>query len=241
MYLVLYEVDNHTYQLFLDNYDGKPNNAGEEEWSEVRVEVKPTGNVIANMDCMDSAVPYDGSTTCRITLLNIGNNSVSVSVTSVDFGTVHNAWSESYQKGIKVEPVTLTLPPNDDKDITMKIDLRMLAEDFWGSPHFAYKFAEYTSYEIVVHFNNGIAIGDVLTVLDESLKPSKVGVVCSIIGGFAAGIATGANPGAAIAGAGLGYAFGAGLEKLYWKLFLIAHDADWSISPDNNGNSVNGG
>ncbi|GAB6101719.1 hypothetical protein JCM16138_09420 [Thermococcus atlanticus] len=207
----------------------------------MKVEVKPTGNVIANMDCMDSVIPYDGSTTCRITLLNTGDNSVSVSVTSVDFGTVHNAWSKSYQKGIKVEPITLTLPPNDDKEIDVKIDLRILAQDFWGSPHFAYKFTEYTSYEIVVHLDNRLTVSDILTVLDKPLEPSKVGVVCSIIEGIGAGIATGANPAAAVAGAGLGYTFGTGLEKLYWGLYSIAHDANWSIPSDNNGNSVNGG
>ena len=28
-------IGNHTIKLFLDNYDGKPNGAGEEHWSEV--------------------------------------------------------------------------------------------------------------------------------------------------------------------------------------------------------------
>ena len=170
-----------------------------------------------------------------------GNESVSVSVTSVDFGTVRNAWGESYQRGIEVKPIKITLPPYDDKEIDVKIDLRKLAQDFWGNDHFTYKFAEHTSYEIVVHFDNGINVSDVLTILNKPLEPSKVGVVCSIMGGIGAGIATGANPAAAVAGAGLGYAFGEGLEKLYWKLYSIAHDANWNIPSDNDGNSVNEG
>ncbi|WP_206203571.1 hypothetical protein [Thermococcus sp. M36] len=38
-------VDNHTFKLFLDNYDGKPNGVGEEHWSEVKVEVNPMRGV----------------------------------------------------------------------------------------------------------------------------------------------------------------------------------------------------
>ena len=219
----IYGVGNHTFKLFLDNSDGKPNSIGEEHWAEARVEVKPVGNVIASMECMDSVIPYDGSTTCEVTLLNTGNDSVSVSVTSVDFGTVHNAWAKSYQRGIEVKPIKITLPPHHDKEIDVKIDLRKLDQDFWGSDHFTYKFAEHTSYQVTVHLDNGINVSDVLTILNKPLELSKVGVLCSIVGGIGAGFATGANPAAAVAGAGLGYALGASLEKLYWGLYLIAH------------------
>ena len=170
-----------------------------------------------------------------------GNGSVPVSVTSVGFGTVHNAWAESYQRGIEVKPIKISLPPNDGKEIAVTIDLRKLAQDFWGNDHFAYKFAEHTSYQVTVHFDNGVGVSDILTILDKPLEPSNVGIVCSILGSIGAGIATGANPAVAVAGAGLGYAFGAGLEKLYWELYLIAHDANWNIPSDSDGNSVNGG
>ncbi|AMM53224.1 hypothetical protein TQ32_00970 [Pyrococcus kukulkanii] len=122
------------------------------------MKVRPVSNVIASMECMDSAIPYDGSTTCKVTLVNKEKTSVTISVTSVDFGTVQNAWARSYQWGIKVDPITITLPYNGDKEIDVKIDLRMLAQDFWGSSHYVYKFAEYTSYGIVVHLNNGITV-----------------------------------------------------------------------------------
>jgi len=37
----IHGVGNHTFKVFLDNSDGKPNGSGEEHWDEVRVEVKP--------------------------------------------------------------------------------------------------------------------------------------------------------------------------------------------------------
>ena len=49
---------NHTFRLFLDNYDSKPNGEGEEGWATVIVKVKPTENVIANMSCNPAAVPF---------------------------------------------------------------------------------------------------------------------------------------------------------------------------------------
>ncbi|MDK2913244.1 MAG: hypothetical protein PWQ79_159 [Thermococcaceae archaeon] len=37
----IHGVGNHAFKLFLDNYDGEPNGAGEEHWAEVTVKVKP--------------------------------------------------------------------------------------------------------------------------------------------------------------------------------------------------------
>ncbi|NJE61895.1 hypothetical protein [Thermococcus sp. 21S7] len=49
--LVVHGVGNHTYRLFLDNYDGKPNGKGDEHWDEVRVGVKSFKVQKASMDC----------------------------------------------------------------------------------------------------------------------------------------------------------------------------------------------
>ncbi|WP_457753908.1 hypothetical protein [Thermococcus sp.] len=79
-------VGNHTYTLFLDNVDGEPNGIGEEHWSEVKVEVKPVGNVIATMDCNPSVVPLDDSTTCTVHIELKSADTVMLNLKEVDFG-----------------------------------------------------------------------------------------------------------------------------------------------------------
>ena len=178
-----------------------------------------------------------------------GNGSVPVSVTSVDFGTVHNAWAESYQRGIEVKPIKITLPPYDDKGIDVKIDLRKLAQDFWGNDHFAYKFAEHTSYQITVHFNTGTMASSVLTIKDVSENQDdplivKAGVV---VGGILGGVITGAvtrNPQAAIEGAATGYAVGTATTwaavSFSWKVYAIYKGIE-GIPGDWDNNAVVGG
>ena len=213
------------------------------------MEVKPTGNVTANMECMDSVIPYDGSTTCEVTLLNTGNGSVSVSVTSVDFGTVHNAWAKSYQRGIEVKPIKITLPPNDDKEIDVKIDLRKLAQDFWGNDHFAYKFAEHTSYQVTVHFNTGTMASSVLTIKDVSENQDDPLIVKAggVVGGILGGVITGAvtrNPQVAIEGAITGYAVGTATTwaavSFSWKVYAMYKGIE-GIPGDGDNNAVVGG
>jgi len=69
-------VGNHTYRLFLDNVDGKPNGAGEEEWSEVKVEVKISDHLkqVAS-DCNSIYFKYKmgyykATLTCQLTIYN---------------------------------------------------------------------------------------------------------------------------------------------------------------------------
>ncbi|NJE61902.1 hypothetical protein [Thermococcus sp. 21S7] len=213
-------------------------------------------NVIANMTCMDSAIPYDGSTTCKVMLLNAGRGSpspqprtVSVSVSSVDLGTVHNAWAKSYQRGIEVDPIKVTLPPNDDKEIDVKIDLRVLAQDFWGNDHFAYKFAEHKSYMITVHFDNGVVVSDILTIKDTSenqnapLIVKAGGIVGGILGGVISGVIT-RNPEVTLKGAVVGWAIGTAatwtIVSLSWKIYAL-YEGVTGISGDGDNNAVVGG
>ncbi len=96
----VYGVGNYTFKLFLDNYDGKPNGEGEEGWTTVIVEVKPTENVIANMSCNPAAVPLEHSTTFRGHIIR---NVQQPFLTSSP--TLHGDESEGYRSLLRALPL----------------------------------------------------------------------------------------------------------------------------------------
>ncbi|ASI99775.1 hypothetical protein A3L02_09465 [Thermococcus celer Vu 13 = JCM 8558] len=84
-------VGNHTFKLFLDNYDGEPNGAGEEHWSNVAVEVKPMkGSELKQVgfDCNDpefnwKGTEYKASLVCRAFIYNPTQNDISLNAVAV--------------------------------------------------------------------------------------------------------------------------------------------------------------
>jgi len=93
--LDVYGVGNHTYKLFLDNYDGKPNGAGEEHWSKVTVEVEPTNGTLKQVgfECDDLYLStgldrehhllYRGTLTCEAILYNPTSRNLVGNITDV--------------------------------------------------------------------------------------------------------------------------------------------------------------
>ena len=143
--LDVYGVGNHTYKLFLDNTDGKPNGAGEEEWSEVKVEVKPMSGVEleqVGFECNDpefnwNGIEYKAILVCRAfvynpTQENIYLNSVGVKewhVDNLDFAdTLSSSWAVEYPNLVQSsETATITFRN------TARTGLITLEKDLFGA------------------------------------------------------------------------------------------------------------
>ncbi|EEB73509.1 hypothetical protein TAM4_1258 [Thermococcus sp. AM4] len=250
----VYGVANHTFKLFIDNTDGKPNGNGEEHWDEGTMEVNPVGNIIANMSCKPAVISYTGSTSCRITLLNQGDSDVAISVASVDFGTLREVWNGANTKGINVDLASVVLPPNDDKTIVVHIDLEGLAQTIWGDKYYARNFLEHESYMITVNFDNIYPVSDTVSVFyEESSIEKHSRELGSIIGGFIGGVIAGAiTEGSAteegiVTGAALGAILGdkisSGVVSILDFFIDISNFKLQDIPNDSvqDNNSVNGG
>ena len=198
----IHGVGNHTFKVFLDNSDGKPNSVGEEHWDEVRVEVKPTGNVIASMSCDPAVVPLDGSTTCTVHLGLKSADTVTLNLEEVDFGG-KRVWPDG-PSSMVVSRKTVTLTPaNMQEDLTVTITVNdELANYYFGKPVYRTyidKFAGH-SYLIGVKFDAlGYPVSDAITVV---YKDTRSGTDKAIDYGSTAGeiistaqlVAEGSNP-----------------------------------------------
>ncbi|CAI1492694.1 protein of unknown function [Thermococcus nautili] len=117
--LDIYGVGNHTFKLFLDNADGKPNGVGEEHWSEVKVEVK--GSIVPpNLDCTQEVFPGD-KITC-VASWNPKTTLSSLTLKEVWFGT-KKVWN------VDLSSVNLVKGPTLTPSRTIKLELR-LDDDF---------------------------------------------------------------------------------------------------------------
>ncbi|WP_461862993.1 hypothetical protein [Thermococcus sp.] len=169
----VYGVGNHTFKVFLDNYDGKPNGKGEEHWSEATVEVKPVGNVIANMSCDPAIVPLDSSTTCTINFESKSADTVTLNLEEVDFGG-KKVWPDG-PSSVVVPKKTVTLTPtNMQEDLTVTITVNdELANYYFGKPVYRTyidKFAGH-SYLVEVKFDSlGYPISDAITVVYKDTR-----------------------------------------------------------------------
>lgn len=94
----IHGVGNHTFRVFLDNYDGEPNGAGEEHWAEVTVEVKPVNGTElkqVGFECDDpefnwNGIEYKASLVCRATVYNPSQNNIEINIVSVKTWSVGN-------------------------------------------------------------------------------------------------------------------------------------------------------
>ncbi|WP_456366126.1 COG1470 family protein [Thermococcus sp.] len=128
----VYSVGEHTFKLFLDNYDGKPNGEGEEHWSKTTVEVKPSGNVIASMSCDPAVVPLDGSTTCTVHLGLKSADTVTLNLEEVDFGG-KKVWPDGPSSIVVPEKTVTLTPTNMQEDLTVTITVNdELANYYFG-------------------------------------------------------------------------------------------------------------
>ncbi|AIF69869.1 hypothetical protein PAP_07395 [Palaeococcus pacificus DY20341] len=82
----------YTYKLFLDNYDGEPNGAGEEHWSEVKVEVKAMNGTElkqVSFECDDpefnwNGIEYKATLVCKAFVYNPAQENVLLNSLSVN-------------------------------------------------------------------------------------------------------------------------------------------------------------
>ncbi len=104
-------VTDHTFKLFIDNYDGKPNDAGEEEWSKVKVEVKPSSVLASFMNCSDLALSAERGNpvldmSCEVHFTN--PTDIEWEITRID--TEARILKTEYTKDSTIEPTkTITL------------------------------------------------------------------------------------------------------------------------------------
>jgi len=118
----VYGVGNHTFKLFLDNYDGKPNGKGEEHWSKTTVEVKPVNGTElkqVGFECDDPEFnwnrgEYTATLVCKAFVYNPAQNSVGISIVSVKEWSVNNrdlkdalehAWVVKYPEAINASKI----------------------------------------------------------------------------------------------------------------------------------------
>ncbi|WP_240703283.1 hypothetical protein [Thermococcus indicus] len=167
-------VSTHTFKLFLDNYDGEPNGAGEEHWSEVKVEVK-SWKADLKLECDDEVVLGENDVDdldCTLYLFRTNpEESVQVRISEIDVGGA-KVWPSEF-KGVTLSKDTLRVTPNDPDDethITITVD-ESFAEFYFGiDPLFPWhsyvnKLATEQPWEILVHFENALSISTTFQIL----------------------------------------------------------------------------
>jgi len=165
----VYGVGNHTFKLFLDNYDGKPNGKGEDHWAEVTVEVramngtelKQVGSECSDLYFTWELIDYHAALTCRAVLYNPTDKTLVIANTSAGkpkIGIIPDGvvmTPSSFEKHLSKFSVTVSnakIPPQGDTVITFKSEISgvplLVLEYYWG-----------TYYTITipydVHLNNG--------------------------------------------------------------------------------------
>ncbi|GEM_PF-984444 len=135
--LDVYGVGNHTFKLFLDNADGEPNGAGEEHWSEVTVEVKPTNGTLKQVgfECKDIYFDfrdraYRATLVCKVYLYNPLESALDVRDVAVlqgySLGDLEDVTGGSLSTGEwTINPSAFSLNPQETKTVTFSLPLEI--------------------------------------------------------------------------------------------------------------------
>ncbi|WP_456321547.1 hypothetical protein [Palaeococcus sp. (in: euryarchaeotes)] len=149
----LYGVANHTFKLFIDNTDGKPNGNGDEKWRKVKVEVKPIKGIglkQVGVECDNlyftwEFIDYHATLTCRAILYNPTNESLTIINSSKG-----KPWIGTFDSGISMSPSPFNdhlskfdtdvsnteIPPQGTTVITFKSEINgvplVVLEYYWG-------------------------------------------------------------------------------------------------------------
>jgi len=254
--LDVYGVGNHTYKLFLDNYDGKPNGAGEEHWSKVTVEVKPISSAYATLNCPQSVPQNDERPTqCKIKVWNIGNNTISTKITKVVFGN-NVIWNGTDTVAATIDQVSITVPPHGVNNVSLAFSVQGIATLLFGDPFFNYKLPEYSPYLVKVYFTNLPPTGDIVEITEaNSIAQTIYNYGTATISGALIGMAVAYfGEGGILAGALSGGASGVAGQALvdsgslnWFKLLIekgyLRYKHKTGIISDNepDGNDVTGG
>ena len=114
----VYGVGNHTFKVFLDNYDGEPNGKGEEHWDEVTVEVRAMNGTelkLVSSECGKLYFKYDmgnyrARLACEFVIYNEYNFSLEVSgkiMTKIN-ASVLNKYLQSDSLVTSINPHTIS-------------------------------------------------------------------------------------------------------------------------------------
>ena len=168
----IYGVGNHTFKLFLDNSDGKPNSIGEEHWAEVRVEV---GGKMAspNLACTKEVPPGD-----TITCVASWNQQIHVSslkLQQIWFGE-KKVWEDgtSSVESVVMDSRSYTLTPSNTIQVRIILDDNFanwyFGESPWDPLDASYKdrLGGYT-YKVEFIFEENVVSEDLVMVKDLGL------------------------------------------------------------------------
>ena len=254
--LDVYGVGNHTYKLFFDNVDGKPNGAGEEHWSEVTVEVKPTTSAYATLDCPRSVPQNDErATQCKIQVWNTGNKAFSTKITKVVFGN-NVIWNGTNTVAASIDQVSITMPPHEVNNVSLTFTVNGIATLLFGDPFFNYKLPEYSPYLVKVYFTNLPPASDIVEITEANsivqtiynygtatISGATIGAAIAFFGG--GGVVAGAIGGGASGVAGQALVDSGSLN---WLKYLIEkaylhykHKTGVTLDNGSDGNDVTGG
>ena len=188
----VYGMGNHTFKLFLDNYDGKPNGEGEEHWVGVKVTVKLTTSAYATLDCPQSMPQNDErASQCKIKVWNTGNNVFSTRITRVVFGN-NVVWNGTDTAAVAVDQVSITVPPHGVNNVSITFTANGIAKLLFGDPFFNYKLPEYSPYLVKVYFTN-------LPPASDTVEITKANSIVQTVYNYGTAFTSGAFIGAAIA------------------------------------------
>ncbi|EEB73402.2 hypothetical protein [Thermococcus sp. AM4] len=252
----LYGVANHTFKLFIDNTDGKPNGNGEEKWRKVKVEVKPISSVYATLDCPQSVPQNDERPTqCKIKVWNTGNKVFSTRITKVVFGN-NVIWNGTDTVAATIDQVSITVPPHGVNNVSLTFTVNGIATLLFGDPFFNYKLPEYSPYLVKVYFTNLPPASDIVEITEANsivqtiyiygtaaISGATIGMAVAYFGG--GGILAGALSGGASGVAGQALVDSESLNwfKLLIEKVYLRYKHKTGITPDNgsDGNDVTGG
>ncbi|ASJ08901.1 hypothetical protein A3L11_06545 [Thermococcus siculi] len=197
---VKYNVANFTYTFYgVGNYTFilTADWGSETHTRTARVEVKPTGNILASMDCNPTTVPLDSSTTCTIHLGLKNADTVTLNLEEVDFGG-RKVWPTG-PSSVRVNKQTMTLTPTTMQgDLTITININdELADYYFGHWGYTHKLLETHSYRIEAYLEGlSYPVSDVITITgkEEDWKDKATSLGADFVGGSIVAVAAGSNP-----------------------------------------------
>ncbi len=249
-------VGNHTFKLFLDNTDGKPNGIGEEHWSEVRVEVRPNKLAYATLDCPRRVPQNDEKPVqCKIKVWNTGDGVFSTKITKVIFGN-NVIWEGADTTAAEIDQLLITVPAHGVNNVSLTLSMNGLAKLLYGDTFFNYKLPEYSPYLVKVYFTNLPPASDIIEITEANsflqtvynygtaaISGAGIGAAVAFFGGGSILVGAAGGGASGVAGQALVDSGSLNWFKLLIEVIYTSLKHKEGIIPDSSydGNDVTGG
>ena len=224
-------VGNHTFKVFLDNSDGKPNGVGEEHWAAVTVEV---GGKIAspNLACTKEVPPGD-----TITCVASWNQQISIDsleLQQIWFGG-KKVWKDgtSSVKSVVMDSRSYTLTPSNTIQVRIILDDNFANWYFGKSPwdpldaSYKDRLGGYT-YKVKFIFEENVVSEDLVMVKDlDLIEKTK-----AFVSDFENDIKAGEYVAAGLLALKTGSKVARGAGVLFTAILIGIDIHDWLLAPD---------